>query len=321
MLMPARSVLIFSGISKSAPLNSKIVQDIIVNPIPSEFYNVKSASISGTASTANAELLRIIDGNIEQGKKFVSDSQGKWSVQLPIDGLGSHHHFVEIYWSDKQQVSKKLNYKMISTIVSSSAYAKDKMGDDKGLSGTYIKPGYQQGNCYLDIESVQAKAGGDTLELTLKMCDISRAWAPQNGFDHLAFTLYFDHNAVTGKRDLPLLHAKMPKNGKWDLAHSAFGWGNYVFGANDSTATQEGAIINYTPEIEVNYELKEIKLTYQGKRLGVNSWQDISVFVTTWDKDEGGDYRHIVDQPSRWSFSDANQHAPRIADAVYFTLK
>ena len=321
MLMPARSVLIFSGASKSAPLDRKMVQDIMVNPIPSEFYNVKSASISGNTSTPNAELLRIIDGNIEQAIKFVSDSQGKWSIQLPIDGLGSHQHFVEIFWPEKKYVSNKLNYTMISSIVTSSAFFKDKMGDDKGLSGTYIKPNYQEENCYLDIESVQAKAGGDTLELTLKMCDISVAWAPQNGFDHLALTIYFDSNAMTGKRDLPLLFAKIPHNSKWDLAHSVFGWGNYVFGSSESTAAQEGKLINYTPEIEVNVELKEIKLTYRGKRLGVNNWQDTSVYITTWDKDEGGDYRRIVEQPSRWDFSDENQNSARIADAVYFILE
>lgn len=321
MLMPARSTIILTGTSKTKLLDNQLVEKISVNPIQAEYIDVQSASISGTVTTANAELLRIIDGNIEQATKFVADSKGDWTIELPLDGLGRHQHSVEIYWPEKKYASKKFTYWMTSTLVSSSAYLKDDHGDDKGINGTYIKPDYQNENCYLDIESVHVKAGGGIMELVLKMCDISNTWVPQNQFDHLALTIYFDNQITTGNRALPLLNANMPESAKWDLVHSAFGWGNYVFGTKEAKASKEGVILNYTPKIEVNQEFKEIKLIYEGKRLGIADWDNTSIYITTWDKDEGGDYRHINKLPSKWHFSDKKPNSPRIADDVFLTLK
>ncbi|TYK66295.1 alpha-amylase family glycosyl hydrolase [Colwellia echini] len=325
MLMPARSILIFSGQSHTASQEKDqthlISQSIKVNPIPNEFTDVKSADISGTVTQANADLLRIIDGNIEHATKFFADSKGNWTTELPLDGLGRHQHSIEIYWPEQQYVSEKFTYWMTSTLVSASAYSKDDLGDDKGISGTYTKPEYQIDNCYLDIESAQVKAGGSILELRLTMCDTSNTWAPPNQFDHLALTIYFDNAKKSGNSALPLVNTNMPNNAEWDLVHSTFGWGNYVFGTEQATAAQEGIMLNYTPKIEVNHEADEIKITYEGKRLGITDWSNSAIYITTWDKDEGGDYRELKSAPSKWHFSNENTDSPRIADDVFIILK
>lgn len=320
MEMPARSILVLIGNSRASQPTKSMTQEITVAPIPVEFNNVTSAIIQGTTTAPHAELIKIIDGNIEQAEKFSSDAQGKWRTNLPLDGLGNHQHAVEIFWPEKNYVTNKLTYSMNSTIVSGMAAVDDLIGDDKGPAAQYIKPGYQADNCYLDIDSVQARTGGNILELTIKMCDISNAWAPPNGFDHLALTIYFNDKKASGLKALPLLNSAMPQQGTWNVAHSAFGWGNYVFATDGASSTQEGTILNYTPIITVNHQSKEIKMIYHADKLGIDGWLAVDLYLTTWDKDEGGDYRLINETPSKWHFSDSAQNSPKIADDAFMTI-
>lgn len=321
MIMPARSTLIFSGKSKTNATPEDKAQQITVDPIPEEFNDMASATVSGTVSSPNVQLLRVIDGKLAQAKALVSDAEGKWSTELPVEGLGRYQHSVEIYWPENNLVSENHSYSTNSTEVSFSASKVDIIGDDKGIDSGLVKPGYLQKECYLDIESVEAKAGGGNMQLTVKMCDISTSWAPPNGFDHLALTIHMDIKGLEGKQNLPLLSADMPHNRDWNFAHSAFGWENYIFSTEQSSAKQEGIILNYTPEITVDVERKELRIVYRGERLGVDSWQDSALYITTWDKDEDGNYRHINIKPSKWHFSSNKQSSARIADDVFIELK
>ncbi|WP_016956049.1 alpha-amylase family glycosyl hydrolase [Catenovulum agarivorans] len=324
-VLPARSVAVFYA-EKGASANKQIKQNkqknwITSNKIAKEFINQNQASISGQVSQANAKLLRVIDGRLSNAKAFTADKNGAWQVDLPVNDLGSYPHSIEIYSPELNISSEKQLYK-VSYQQGKQITQQDPTGDDKGLANQYQLAGYQQNACYLDIQSASAKYAGKNLQLTLTMCDISTDWAPPNGMDHLALTVFIDLANKTGATSLPKLNATMPAGLNWDLANSLFGWGNYIFTNTGASAEQDGEKFSYAPDIQVDKQAKTITLTYRGEFLDVEQWQASRIYVTTWDKDEKGEYRHISDQAAEWSFSlkaQTNQRS-KIADAVLIKL-
>lgn len=190
----------------------------------------------------------------------------------------------------------------------------------KGLPGRIDNPNKKNSQQQMEILEVEAKSAGANLVLTLSMQQITDTWAPANQFDNVSFTLFFDFPHRRGNRELPQLQASMPEQRDWDLAHVAYGWGNYMYWPEKASAKRMGQKLGIAPEIEVDKASGNITLTYSGEQMGISSWQDVFIYVTTWDISGEGSYRDITAQGGEWQFGGAEGDSAKILDAVTLTL-
>ncbi|WP_049630388.1 hypothetical protein [Cellvibrio sp. pealriver] len=66
---------------------------------------------------------------------------------------------------------------------------------------------------------------------------------------------------------------------------------------------------------------KTIRFQYDADLIGIKGWNDIQVYITTWDKEGGeGAYRGLTKKPSMWMFGALDTKGPLILDAVMLTL-
>ena len=69
----------------------------------------------------------------------------------------------------------------------------------------------------MDIEKISVKSGGKTLLLTIRMWELASDWLASNGFDHVAFNIYFDIPNQIGETVLPMVNSDTPKDFEWNL--------------------------------------------------------------------------------------------------------
>ncbi|MFT6899215.1 MAG: glycosidase [Paraglaciecola sp.] len=326
-VLAPQSFAIFIGKSSPTTLASidKRQQPLIsIDNIQQEYVDLSGAKISGKLIAIEpdlpAELIRVIDGKIADAKKFTTDELGNWNIDLAVADLGEHKHSVEIYWPQKNSASPVYFYTTRSANVTQSATVQDPLGDDKGPSGNYIKPLDASVGCQMDIAQAEVRTGGAVLELSIEMCELTHLWAPPNEFDHVSFTIFFDLAKDKGMKELPMIGGVFPNQQKWDLAHMVFGWANYLYWPQNSSANQEGDKLGIAPKIEVDKANKRIRFIYDGNDFGVDNWHDVSVYITTWDKSGEGNYRELSETPNVWTFGGAQQGQPKILDDVFIQL-
>lgn len=327
-ILPAQSFGIFIGKSKteteaetktekSADVSSSVIS---IENLQAQYVNQTEVMIVGSVSEPNAKLLRVVDGKISDAKVFYANESGHWQVDLPVNDLGKHRHSLEIYWPENNIASHTHYYQTISQRVEHSANVVDSLGDDEGPNGRYIKPLDASIGCQMDIVEVQARAGGTVLEIEIEMCDVSNLWAPPNGFDHVSFNLFFDLKGRYGISELPLIGGRYPKQKQWDLAHMVFGWANYLYWSDNANGNKEGDKPGVAPSIWVDKDNNRIRFTYQGSDFGVQDWDGVSIYITTWDKSGEGNYRELSAKAALWTFGGASSNDPKILDDAFIQL-
>jgi glycosidase len=327
-VLPAQSFVIFLGKNNVTQHDQAIPKLVKITDLQNEYVNQETALVSGTVTEPNASLLRVIDGKLSNAKVIKADQNGNWQIELPVSDLGQHQHSLEIYWPKQKTASDIHYYKTHSDIVDYSANITDPSGDDHGLSGDYLKPLDASVGCQMDIQNVQAKAGGAVLELSIKMCDVSSIWAPPNEFDHVSFTLFFGLDNNFGKHDndgaalsiLPIIGGEFPNQQKWNIAHMVFGWANYLYSPQSASSKKEGEKLGIAPDINVDRTTNTITFTYDGQDIGVQNWEGTSIYITTWDKSGEGNYRELQPKAAIWSFGSNTPNGPKILDDAFIIL-
>lgn len=158
-------------------------------------------------------------------------------------------------------------------------------GDEK--YGYPTAPGYtSQG----DLRTVTMAVSGGTLTLQIQTGALTNTTQAANGFDHVAFTTFFDLHSGHGQAALPQLQASAPPGFKWDLVHRLSAGQNAVFDAVGADATHFGAKKSATPGLQVKAATRTVTVTYNAADYGVGAWSDVGVYVTTWDVDGSGNY-------------------------------
>ncbi|MGJ8679306.1 alpha-amylase family glycosyl hydrolase [Paraglaciecola sp.] len=330
-VLPAQSFAIFGGDSGKPIKSNQEGSDFSVNDLQPEYLDQSEAFITGTSRFKSAQLLRVIDGKVGQAKTFNTDSNGGWKVEIPVSDLGKHKRTIELYSEKHNKASTLLSYISQFSNIQDSGERLDPKGDDHGLSGRYTRPLEQSFGCQMDMLKAEAKAAGSVLEIALDMCDVSTLWSPANGFDHVSFNIFFSLNAKQklglhgkangAKQALPIIGGVFPDNKKWDLAHVAFGWGNYLYLSTNADVNQEGDKPGLAPDIRVDKKNNRIHFTYLGNNLGINDWSKVSIYITTWDKSGEGNYRDLSPSNDIWSFGGATSTAPKILDDLMIQLQ
>ena len=283
-------------------------------PIESDFR------IAGTAA-ANASLQLIINGNADSAYYFDADASGNWSTTLPVQDYGRLSNYFEVFDAENRQLSERVLYTSLVTEPDIVARLVDPDGDDTGPTGNYGRPTQQQSRDQKDILAVEARTAGRNLELVLTMKETSNPWKPPNGFDNVAISTFIDLPGRDGATALPLLNAAMPGDSTWSLAHVGYGWASYTYTDTGATAERQGEKLGVSPALSTDVESNSITLFFDGARLGVDSWEGATVYVTTWDTNGEGTYVPITTEFTEWFFKAENPDGPKVMDDALLKIE
>jgi len=270
-------------------------------------YNNKTIdsdiTLTGTTSMPDYPLLLVNNGELNSAMVIRSDENSNWSLLLKNENYGSFEHSFVIYDPITKTTSNKISFKSQNNKADIQFSVDDPLGDDIGFSGDYKKPTDQSYRQQMDIEKVSIQAGGRTLEVNIRMAELKSDWIAANGFDHVAFTVFFDLPLIHGLTELPLINSKTPLNFNWDFGHQLFGWGNRLFKPSNSSNNYFTGSSGKSPKISMNNRSREIKILYDAKQFGIANWNNTKVYITTWDVSGEGEYRPLNQKASRWAFS------------------
>ena len=317
--LAGRSILIAEVIGDNTSDKRASEHIDILSPTPLSVVT-QDILLEGQSSLPNTQLHIVKNSRLDAVDKVTTDDNGKWAYRYTARNLGEEQLSLVAYHPDSKATSESFNF---TTSVSLPEYAlalTDPIDDNHGLTGTITPPTHSQSIGQTDITHVKAEVGGDVLTLTMTMKTITNDWIPANGFDNVAFSIFFDNETIAGSTVLPLLNASMPNDWAWDLGHVVYGWGNTTFSNQHASATHQGDKLGIAPRVAVDKVANQIKLTYNASDLGIPSWRNSKVFISTWDITGEGMYREVAPQSSDWSFGGGHHNDAKIADAVSLVL-
>lgn len=328
MVLPAKSIVVLKNSQQqengdaTEELSSRNDDITIVldDNIDGEVFD-RDIQISGSVTEPNVELLLILNGNLDRARKLQANSQGRFDFTLPVRNWGKNDYSLEVYAPELGVTSNRQIFTTLVTRPEVETSKQDPVNDDKGLNGLYQQPQHANSQRQMDILAVDAKAAGANLELVLTMQQISDVWGPSNGFDNVAFTIFFDFSTVTGAKELPEIGGVMPNGLDWELGNVVYGWGNYLFGTNARNPSRQGERAGIAPKVSVDKENNQIRLLYHGEELGIPTWRGTNVYVTTWDISGEGTYRELGDKADAWQFGDAGTLKVKIMDDLLLSLE
>jgi hypothetical protein len=314
-VLPARAILVAratSTVVTPTPPGATITVD---TPIAGQVFS-DDVTISGHVTPATARFRMVVDGQYDVITGVPVAADGSWSIVLPVSGfpVGRQDHTLAFY-SPPTKASTP-TWRFTSDVVFDPVVTTvtDPVGDDRGPIGTYTYPtdstfGHQQ-----DLVQVKIEAASTTMRLSLTMADWSTTWNPDNGFDHVAFNVYFEVPGQPGATVLPLLDAPAPAGFAWRYDQTTFGFGNTMYRSDGATASTPGAV-DKAPKVSVDAATRTVIFTYNRNDYGLAAWSGVRLYVTTWDIDGIQNvYRALGPTATAWTYGGGAAGDPRIMD-------
>jgi hypothetical protein len=168
----------------------------------------------------------------------------------------------------------------------------------------------------MDLTGVRVSTAGGALRVEATMKSLSQVWAPENGFDHVAFTIFVE---LPGRSDgatvMPEQNATLPEGMRWHLRLRAHGWSNALFGPQGATASSDGTPVTPAAGIAVDPARRSVTFTLAAAALGdLPTLSGARIYVTTWDYDSG--YRALAREAGAYTFGGGDPvRDPRVMDA------
>lgn len=313
MELPARAIRFYRERRALRPVGAGTVPAEIMMPatVPDAPLTAP-LTLSSRFRGPDKQLLLVRDGNLSTAQPVPLTADGRWSSTLAPEDLGTNVHFVELYAPRSRIVSPRIAYTTSKTKPDWQVAQADPAGDDKGPGGAYrlpLDPGFDGPQ---DILGAKVRGGGDVLELELTMRAISDVWLPANGFDHAAFTIFFDFPGAKGAARFDPLNLPMPAGFTWSRAHSVFGWGNALIQPPNEKR-------GLAPAITVDRSKRTITLTYRASAMGQHDWHGARLYVTSFDRTGEGAFRPITRESSMFAYG-GDPDGPKVADELRIDL-
>ncbi|MEM9837882.1 MAG: alpha-amylase family glycosyl hydrolase [Pseudomonadota bacterium] len=277
-------------------------------------------SLAGMLPSGGGQVQLVKNGLLGSAVTVPTNPDGTWSYTYPVENLGEEAFFLVAFDPLSGLASERIEVRSNVVEPALALTFDDPRGDDRGPAGTYID--LQQANAIgqKDILQVSAMAGGDILKIELTMAEVTSEWLPPNQFDNVSFSIFFDRPDTDGASTLPQLNAQMPNGLDWDVGHVIFGWGNTMFSADGASADAAGTRFASAPQVDVDEEARTIAFTYDGSDFGVNSWDGVSGYITTWDIAGEGAYVRLGPKKAQWAFGGGAEDDPKILDDAFLKL-
>jgi C-terminal binding-module, SLH-like, of glucodextranase len=275
-----------------------------------------SALASGRAAP-DADLQLVLDGQLAGATATRADRQGRWQARVDtralVDGRTPHRLVAWLPAERLASAPRRLVARRQWQLLVDQA---DPAGDDHGPDGrtTYPTDPTWGANRQMDLRRLRMWRAGGALRIALDMHRVTQSWAPQNGFDHVAFTLFF---GLPGRDDgqsmMPLQDAALPEGMRWHYRLRAHGWSNAWFAAAGASADSEGLASAPGAQVEVDAARHTVLFTLPAGALGdAAALRGLKVYVTTWDWDGG--YRAL--QPQAGGHAMGGGPGPKVMDAI-----
>lgn len=294
--LPARAGLVWRA-DGTTGVPSRAAQ-IRIDPL-SQDVQTGDFAVSGTAGKAHRVKL-VVDADLDGAQTLVVDAAGRWTATADtgrmIDPAIAHSlvAIAEDATGALAAVAAPQTFR-VSRRWTTLAQLADPAGDDRGPSGRYLYPTDPSwgANRQMDLRSIKISGSGGALRIDLGMHKVTASWNPQNGFDHVAFTIYIHvPGRPGGETIMPLQNGTLPEGMRWNVRLRAGGWSNALFSAEGANATAEGTVVTPGADIRVDAKRNTITFIIPAAALGnPSSLSGAKVYITTWDYDGG--YRSL----------------------------
>ena len=315
--LPGRAIIIAELTPTSGAASSKSPPTI---NLARDASSDSQIIVNGFVDDPKSPLLIVKNNQIETAISITPESNGRWEYQYPVKNLGNEEVSLVAYQPLQAIASDAVSFTTTVNVPEFELNVTDDTNHDNNLPNEYLPPQHSQSIGQQDILSANVKIGGDILDLTLTMKALTNDWIPTNGFDNVAFSIYFDIADKDGLAVLPFLNTTMPDDLNWDLGHVAYGWGNSTFSTDNSDRTSFGQKYGVAPTIVVDKAANTIRFRYNRTDFGIPDWYQSSIYVTTWDITGEGMYRKIDKDVSEWSFSVGDQDDPKVFDSMLIRI-
>ncbi len=266
-------------------------------------------SASGRAAPGQG-LRLVLNGDLARATPVTAGANGRWQARVDTGALvdpAATHRLVAFADTDggpsRASAARSFQVDRQWTL---AAEVQDPAGDDQGPSGLLrypTEPSYDSPRA-MDLRAVRAFTSGGALRVEVQTAGISTRWNPQNGFDHVVFTLFVQ---LPGRSDgtavMPLQQGELPGGERWQVRLRAHGWSNALFSAEGASATHEGRPLTPAAQVQVDATRQTVRFTLPASSFagpdGVapRSLSGARVWVNTWDYDGG--YRQPGPHPQR----------------------
>ncbi len=264
---------------------------------------VEQAPVSGdlplsgqTEPGMNLQL--VVNGDLGAATTITADADGRWAHRLDTSGmvLPDVPHRVVAWAADRataaQQFTVKRQWERVADVV-------DPKGDDIGREGDMrypTDPSYGARR-QMDIRRTQVWRSGNALRVDVTMNEVTQIWSPQNGFDHVAFTLFLQMPGRSGgATTMPLQNGHLPDNMRWHHRIRAHGWSNAMFGAALASDENEGTTSTRAAIMQVDPATHTVSFLIAPNAMGNPlSTRGVKLYLNTWDYDGG--YRAMAKEP------------------------
>lgn len=285
LLLPPRAVVIARATGQVVAPPPPETTITVTTPVEGQTFT-QDVTIFGTVSPPGTGLQMVVDGYLDRASPVTVAADGTWSVVLPISAFpdGVEQHAVAFYASRPRISTPRFHFTSDVTFQGQLVHVDDPVGDDKGPSGTYTYPLNGTFGHQMDITGVTAEVGPTTLNLKITMAEMTTVWNPPNGFDHVAFNVYFELPGQAGVSVMPKLQASTPTGFTWRFDQFTAGWDNYMYSSEGATATSYGTPIT-AAGVKASASSRTVIFTYDRNALGLASWSGVRIYVATWDYD------------------------------------
>ncbi len=332
--LPARAILVLRATGATVTPPTPAATITIDTPIQGQVFT-GDVTITGRVSPVTARVALVLDGYVDRITMPTVQADGTFSILLRVSGfdVGRQDHTLAFYDATDQVATP--TWRFTSDVVFAPVITDfaDPAGDDTGPTGSYLYPGdpTYAGLHLNDLTNLEVQAAATTMKLVFTLADFSTVWKPQDGFDHVAFSIFFELPGKTGATVLPLLSASAPPGFTWKLNQTSYGWSTLMHTDAGATDAASGALAR-APRVSADPIAKTVTFTYSRSDYGLASWSGVRIYATTWDIDGlGGGFRPLVGPPAtpgvntqEWSYAggalplgaDGQSAGPKIMDAI-----
>jgi glycosidase len=314
--LPARSGYVWrlKPSASKAPTPSAAVE----LQTPAFSAEANTLSVSGTAK-ALKRLLLVINGDLSRATAVRVRRDGRWSATVVADDLVSSDNLHSLTaWDPVTKRSYATTTFRVAPQWRLAADQPDPAGDDFGPLGMRYR--YPTDPTYaprtMDLRRVRAFTAGGALKVEIEMAAISQVWNPQNGFDHVAFTLFVEAPGQAKTRVMPQQNASLPAGMGWSTRIRAHGWSNALFRAQGASETTEGTAGARAATVTTDLAKRTVTFTIPASALGApKSLTGAKIYINTWDYDGG--YRALTSEGGAYAMGGGDgAKNPKIMDEI-----
>ncbi len=320
LVLPPRSAQVWSVMPGSAGPASRETPRLALGPAANAV--TVDLALSGHAH-GMASVQVVVDGNLDTAQTVPVDRDGRWRAIVATDAMiepGIAHRAVA--WDPVSGTASPAHVFKVAREWTRLVAVDDPTGDDAGPSGRYTYPddaGWRTPRPG-DLLGAEVWRSGGALRLVLKLRDVVSGWNPPNGFDHVAFSVFFARQGDDGGvAAMPQQNADLPDGLRWHLRLRAHGWSNALFSATDASATADGTVVSAAPRIDVDHAADTVTFTFPANALGDPRHPTIThMYVSTWDYDGG--YRPLAPQATGNTFGGGEAGEAKVMDDLVIRL-